>query len=297
MTPERFRIAIQKGGRLFDESIDLLKKCGLRFDLRNGRLLAHCTDRPVDLLRVRDDDIPGLLAHGVVDAGIVGRNELEEVLLGKGYEECPQPQIVRELSFGACRLSIALPDGVKYEGPETIQGQRIATSYPNLLRRFLADSGVSFKPCLLTGSVEVAPRAGIAFGICDLVSSGATLEANGLREVEKIYFSTAVLVRRGEELCAEHEALIKLLNTRIAGIEAAKESKYVMFNAPRAKLAEFVKLLPGANHPTVVPLAGSDDMVAIHTLSKENVVWETLEQLKALGASSILIVPVEKVME
>ncbi|VEA64311.1 ATP phosphoribosyltransferase [Serratia plymuthica] len=294
----RLRIAMQKSGRLSDESQELLARCGIKINLQQQRLIAFAENMPIDILRVRDDDIPGLVMDGVVDLGIIGENVLEEELLTRRAQgEDPRYFTLRRLDFGGCRLSLAAPLDSEYNGPQSLQDSRIATSYPHLLKQYLDKQGVRFKSCLLNGSVEVAPRAGLADAICDLVSTGATLEANGLREVEVIYRSKACLIQRDGEMPEAKQQLIDRLMTRIQGVIQARESKYIMLHAPSERLDEIVALLPGAERPTILPLAGSQNRVAMHMVSSETLFWETMEKLKALGASSILVLPIEKMME
>ena len=294
----RLRIAMQKSGRLSDDSQDLLESCGLKVRFHSQRLLAVAENMPVEILRVRDDDIPGLVMDGVVDLGIIGENVLEETLLArKNLGETPQFRLLRRFDFGDCRLSIAIPTDETWQGLASLNGRRIATSYPNLLKRCFDERQLQFLPCLLTGSVEVAPRAGLADAICDLVSTGATLEANGLKEVEVVYRSKACLIAKPEPLSTSKEALVEKLLVRMQGVSRARECKYIMLHAPKDKLDQVVALLPGAEHPTILPLAGSSDHVALHMVSRESLFWETMEQLKALGASSILVLPIEKMME
>ncbi|MGY0152055.1 ATP phosphoribosyltransferase [Edwardsiella tarda] len=294
----RLRIAMQKSGRLSEDSQALLARCGIKINLHQPRLIAFAENMPIDILRVRDDDIPGLVMDGVVDLGIIGENVLEEELLSRRAQgEDPRYSLLRRLDFGACRLSLAMPLDAPYDGVRCLQDCRIATSYPHLLKRYLDEQGVAFKSCLLNGSVEVAPRAGLADAICDLVSTGATLEANGLREVEVIYRSKACLIQRDGEMVPAKQALIERLLTRIQGVIQARESKYIMLHAPSDRLDQIMALLPGAERPTLLPLAGDQKRVAMHMVSSETLFWETMEQLKALGASSILVLPIEKMME
>lgn len=294
----RLRIAMQKSGRLSDESRALLARCGIKINLNQQRLIAYAENMPIDILRVRDDDIPGLVMDGVVDLGIIGENVLEEELLKRRSQgENPSYLTLRRLDFGGCRLSLATPVDFDYQGAECLNNTRIATSYPNLLKRYLDQKGIKFKSCLLNGSVEVAPRAGLADSICDLVSTGATLEANGLKEVEVIYRSKACLIQRDGEMEADKQALIDRLLTRIQGVIQARESKYIMLHAPSNCLEDVIALLPGAERPTILPLAGDQNRVAMHMVSSETLFWETMEKLKALGASSILVLPIEKMME
>ncbi|HDR0615592.1 TPA: ATP phosphoribosyltransferase, partial [Pasteurella multocida] len=291
------RIAMQKSGRLSQESQALLKQCGVKINLQEQRLIAYAENMPIDILRVRDDDIPGLVFDGVVDLGIIGENVLEEEeLTRQAAGETVNYKKLRRLDFGGCRLSIAIPQDEAYNGISDLKNARIATSYPNLLKRYMQQQGVDFKTCSLTGSVEVAPRAGLADAICDLVSSGATLEANGLKEVEIIYRSKSCLIQRAAELSPEKQALVDKLLTRIQGVQQAAESKYIMLHAPKEKLEEITALLPGVENPTILPLAHDNSKVAMHVVSQENLFWETMEQLKDAGASSILVLPIEKMM-
>lgn len=297
MTDSRLRIAMQKSGRLSRDSQALLKQCGVKINWNEQRLIAYSENMPIEILRVRDDDIPGLVFDGVVDLGIIGENVLEEEELARTYAgDKVAYKKLRRLDFGGCRLSLAIPREQQYGGIQDFMNARIATSYPNLLKRYMNEQGVSFKNCLLTGSVEVAPSAGLATAICDLVSSGATLEANGLKEVEVIYRSKSCLIQREAALSPEKQALVDKLLTRIAGVQQAAESKYIMLHAPKNKLEEITALLPGVENPTILPLAHDDQKVAMHVVSQENLFWETMEQLKEIGASSILVLPIEKML-
>ena len=298
MQSQRLRIAIQKKGRLAKECQSLLKQCGVRFNIMGERLVVHSVNMPIDLLLVRDDDIPGLIMDGVVDLGFIGENELEEVRLDRKALNEPNDFItLRRMDFGGCHLSIAIDSDEEYNGPQDLQGKRIATSYPQLLKAYMDRQGIDFSTCMLTGSVEVAPRAGLADAIADLVSTGATLEANGLKEVEVIFESKATLIQRAGEFAPDKAKLIDKLLTRMQGVQQAKESKYIMLHAPVERLAEITALLPGAEDPTVLPLSADKTRMAVHLVSAENLFWETMEQLKALGASSILVLPIEKMME
>jgi ATP phosphoribosyltransferase len=291
MTAPRLHIAIQKSGRLAERSLDLIRTAGYRLTKAAGDLSYSADNAPLDIWRLRDDDIPTFVADGVADVGIVGRNVLAECVGSRGdLDE------VMALGFGRCRLCIAVPDGFAYAGPGSLNGVRIATTYPNLLRRFLSDTGASAEIVTLRGSVEVAPRLKLAEVICDLVSTGATLQANGLAAVDTILESEAVLVRRPGKLASEQEHLLDSLVARFRGVIASQDAKYVMMNAPRAALPRIAEILPGAAAPTVIPLAGRDDIVAVHVVSQESVFWETLEALKGVGASSILVLSIEKMM-
>lgn len=297
-TQQRLRIAIQKKGRLSKECYALFKSCGIKIAPSGDKLIAHSTNMPIDLLLVRDDDIPGLVMDGVVDLGVVGENELEEKALDrKAVGETYEYNRLRRLDFGGCRLSVAIDKDEEYTGPQDLAGKKIATTYPQLVKRYFEERNIDFSTIMLTGSVEVAPRAGLADAICDLVSTGATLEANGLKEAEVIFRSKAALIQRLGDFTDDKKELIERLLVRMQGVAQAKESKYIMLHAPKARLEEIVKLLPGAEDPTVLPLANEDDRVAVHLVSKEALFWETMEAVKELGASSILVLPIEKMME
>lgn len=287
----RLRIAVQKSGRLSERSLDLVRDAGLRIVKGTNDLLYRVENYPIDLLRVRDDDIPTFVADGVCDLGIVGENVLEE-----GRNGGPVADVVMPLGFGRCTLKIATPPSLTYTGPASLEGLRIATSYPNVLRRWLAAEGVQADIVTMRGAVEVAPRLRLASAICDLVSTGATLEANGLGARETVLDSQAVLIRSPVPTEPELQALLDSLIERIAGVVASQGAKYVMLNAPRTALAEITAILPGAGSPTVMPLSGRDDAVAVHAVCQEAVFWETLEKLKAAGASAILVLPIEKMM-
>lgn len=293
MQTQRLHIAIQKSGRLADRSLELIESAGFRLN-RGASDLAYSVDNaPIDIWRVRDDDIPTFVANGVADLGIIGRNVLAERAAGDdgaGLHE------VMELGFGRCRLCLAAPEGFNFEGPASLSGVRIATTYANLLGRYLEEQGVAAEIVPMRGAVEVAPRLKLADVICDLVSTGATLDANGLTAVATILESEAVLVRSERGLSPELERLADSLVSRFRGVVASQGAKYVMMNAPRSALPRIAEILPGAGAPTVMPLAGRDGEVAVHAVCQESVFWETLEALKAAGASSILVLSIEKMM-
>ncbi|QCI21987.1 ATP phosphoribosyltransferase [Buchnera aphidicola] len=294
----RIRIAMQKTGRLSSDSIKLLTSCGIKINLKQQKLIAFAENMPIDAMLVRDDDIPGLVMDGVVDLGIVGENVLEEELLNRISQKSEHSYItLRRLDFGVCRLSLAVPVSSTYSNIQSLNNIRIATSYPHILKKYLDKQKISFKSCMLNGSVEVAPRAGLADAICDLVSTGATLEANGLREVQVVYHSRACLICKTGNINDIKKEVINKLMTRIKGVIKARESKYIMLHAPVNKLEEVICLLRGAERPTVLKLAGDNNRVAMHMVSSETLFWETMEKLKALGASSILVLPIEKMME
>ncbi len=293
----RLRIAMQKSGRLSDDTQALLKRCGLKLNVTDRRLLAHVSNLPIDIMRVRSSDIPGLVMDGVCDLGIVGDNTLEEEELSRALIGSKNDYIkTTPLNFGECRFSIAMPEEFEYTGLACLDGLRFATTYPQLLKRFAKENGINVEFCLLKGSVEVAPRVGLADGICDLVSTGATLEANGLKEVAEVFRSKASLIQRAEPLGNEKQEILNTLLPRIQGVMKAKESKYIMLHAPKDKISEVSALMPGKETPTILPLAGREDLVAVHVVATETFFWETMEKLKALGCNSILVMPIEKMM-
>lgn len=296
-TQPRLRIAMQKSGRLSDDTQALLKRCGLKLNVSDRRLLAHVSNMPIDIMRVRSSDIPGLVMDGVCDLGIVGDNTLEETALERELMEQKSAYVrTTGLNFGGCRLSLAMPEEFDYQGIQSLDGLRFATTYPQLLKRYAKANGVNVDFCLLKGSVEVAPRVGLSDGICDLVSTGATLEANGLKEVEVIFKSKASLIQTSSPLSPEKQQILDTLLPRIQGVMKAKESKYIMLHAPKDKISEVSALMPGKETPTVLPLAGRDDLVAVHVVATETFFWETMEELKSLGCNSILVMPIEKMM-
>ncbi|ALO44661.1 MULTISPECIES: ATP phosphoribosyltransferase [Pseudoalteromonas] len=297
-TNNRLRIAIQKSGRLSKDCQELLKQLGVKLNLREQRLIAHSTNMPIDVLRVRDDDIPGLVMDGVCDLGIVGENVLEETQAERqSLNQYSEVLKLSKLDFGYCRLALAWPQELGPQDKSWFEGKRIATTYPEILKGYLKREGINASAVMLTGSVEVAPRAGLADAICDLVSTGATLEANGLMQGDTILESNACLIQNPKLNDEDKLALINKLMPRLKGVKQAKESKYIMLHAPKAKLTEVCELLPGTGQPTLLSLAGSDDYVALHMVSSETLFWETMEELKALGANSILVMPIEKMME
>ncbi len=291
---ERLRIALQKKGRLADDSFALLKKCGLRFAIRGGGLLARVKNMPIDLLLVRDDDIPSFVANNAADIGIVGENVLvEEQLVAKDKLDA---EITMRLGFSRCKLCLAAAPSSGITKASDLEGTRIATTYPGVLGQFLKEQKINANSVEMKGAVELAPSIGIAESICDLVSSGATLEANGLDAFATILKSEAVLIQSERKLSNEKQALLSKLMSRIDGVIKSAETKYIMLNAPKDKVAEITQLLPGSDAPTIIPLAGSDELVALQAVCTEAIFWETLEDLKALGARAILVLPIEKMM-
>jgi ATP phosphoribosyltransferase len=294
---QRVKIAVQKSGRLTDHSLSLLERCGLKFTKSKDQLFCYGENMPVDLLLVRDDDIPGLVSDDVCDLGIVGLNVVEEQRLNRHHNgDAARFQQVFELEFGHCRLSIAAPDGVEFKGPESLNNSRIATSYVNSLRNYLNKNSIDAEIVYFSGAVEIAPKLGKADFICDLVSTGGTLSANGLEEVTTLLESEAIVIQTEAPLSADKQALVDKLLQRLDGVLQVHGSKYIMLHAPREALAEIRSLLPGSEAPTVLPLDGTDEKVAVHAVCRENVFWETLENLKAAGASSLLVLPVEKML-
>ena len=294
---QRLRIAVQKSGRLTDLSLDLLVRCGLKLSRGKDQLMCYGENMPLDVLFVRDDDIPDLVQEDVCDLGIVGANVIEEKRLAMAARGTPPTfQQLQRLDYGRCRLALAVPDEYPYSGPASIAGRRIATTYPHVLGRYLRENGIEAEIVTLSGAVEIAPRLGRADLVCDLVSTGSTLRANHLREVATVLESEAVLVRTPVALSPEKDDWARRLLMRIDGVQQVRESKYIMLHAPRSALPEIRKLLPGSESPTVIPLDGSGEKVAVHAVCRENVFWETLEGLKAAGASSVLVLPVEKML-
>ncbi|MBI3557171.1 MAG: ATP phosphoribosyltransferase, partial [Deltaproteobacteria bacterium] len=285
-TRQRLRIALQKSGRLNDKSLGLLARCGLSFEMRKDVLLAPCENFPLDLMLVRDDDIPEYVHDGICDLGIVGQNVLQEKLLLKSPSASDGVKVLRKLGFGTCRLSLAVPKEFDYQSPSSLSGKRIATSYAGILKQYLDAQKITAEIIPLTGSVEIAPTVKIADFICDLVSSGETLRSNGLREVEVLLKSEAVLVRAVGALPASQEKSAARLLARIEGVIKASQNKYIMMNAPRNALETIKGILPGMESPSIIPLGDDGEKIAIHAVARENIFWETMERLKAAGASS-----------
>ena len=280
------KIAIQKSGRLFDDSVKLLKDCGI--DLKNGmnKLKTEAENFPLEVYFLRDDDIPQYVEDAVADIGIVGENVL--------LEKNKQVHIVEKLGFGKCRLSIAIGRKDSYEGVKFLEGKKIATSYPVLVQNFLNENKVNAEIHEISGSVEIAPGIGLADAIVDLVSSGSTLFMNGLKEVETVLKSEAVLVRNNE-LSIQKQQLLEKLLFRIRAVRKARNNKYILLNAPNESLDEIISLLPGMKSPTVLPLAEAG-WSSVHSVLNENEFWEIIEKLKAAGAQGILVVPIEKMI-
>ncbi len=282
----KLRLAIQKSGRLHDDSIRLLKECGV--DISNGvnKLKAEASNFPLELFFLRDDDIPQYVEDGVADIGFVGENVV--------YEKQKKVAVAEKLGFGKCRLSIAVRKGETYPNVQYLQGKKIATSYPVITQAFLKEQGVTAEIHEISGSVEIAPGIGLADAICDLVSSGSTLFMNGLKEVETILQSQAVLIKN-QQMSEAQEQLLARLIFRMQAVKKAKNNKYILLNAPNENLQQIISLLPGMKSPTVLPLA-EPGWSSVHSVLNENEFWDIIEQLKAAGAEGILVVPIEKMI-
>jgi ATP phosphoribosyltransferase len=280
------KIAIQKSGRLYEDSIKLLKECGIELNNGNKQLKTVAFNFPLEVYFFRDDDIPQYVYDGVADIGFVGEN----VILEKGKDI----DLVYRLGFGRCRLSVAVPKAMNYEGRHDLEGLKIATSYPSILQKFLNEKKVAAEIHEISGSVEIAPGIGLADAICDLVSSGSTLFTNGLKEVEIILQSEAVLCAH-RNLSPDKKEILEKLLLRINSVRTAKNNKYIILNAPNNKLSEIAAVLPGMKSPTIVPLAEAG-WSSVQSVVNENIFWEVIEKLKALGAEGILVVPIEKMI-
>ena len=280
------RVAIQKAGRLNEDSLKLLKECGI--DIANGvnKLKAEANNFPLEVYFLRDDDIPQYVEDAVADIGFVGENVV--------YEKNKKVQVVEQLGFGKCRLSIAVSRNEEYNDVSYLRGKRIATTYPVIVKRFMQEKGVDAEIHEISGSVEIAPGIGLAHAICDLVSSGSTLLMNGLKEVETILTSQAVLIK-SIDFNEEKQKLLDKLLFRIKAVKKARNNKYVLLNAPDDKLDEIIKLLPGMKSPSVMPLAQSG-WSSVHSVLNENDFWDIIEKLKEAGAQGILVVPIEKMI-
>ncbi|MEM6319591.1 MAG: ATP phosphoribosyltransferase [Bacteroidota bacterium] len=282
----KLRIAIQKSGRLSDDSLKLLKDCSIKFPKGKNKLIAASTNFPAEILYLRDDDIPKYVEDGVADVGILGQNVVEEVR--------KDIKVEKKLGFSKCRLSLAVPKETNYSGVEFFNGKKIATSYPVLTERYLSEHGVKADIEYISGSVEIAPGIGLAQGICDLVSTGGTLLSNGLKEVEIILKSEAMLISN-PSLAANKRPLLNKLLFRIESTLKAKNFKYILLNAPDDKLDDIIETLPGMRSPTVLPLA-SGGWSSVHSVVNENDFWNVIDQLREKGAEGILVVPIEKMV-
>jgi ATP phosphoribosyltransferase len=280
------RIAVQKSGRLSEDSLSLIKECGIKFYNGTGKLKSTSTNFPIEFLFLRDDDIPGYVSDGVADLGIVGENEVTE--------KDKEVLTLKKLGFSKCRLSLAIPKGEEYPGIEYFHGKNIATSYPKILGDYLNLNKIDASIHEISGSVEIAPSIGLAEGICDIVSSGSTLMMNGLKEVEEIFKSEAVLIANNH-LADWKKVIVDKLLFRINAVQKGRSSKYVLLNAPNESLDKIISLIPGMRSPTILPLA-QQGWSSVHSVLSEDQFWENIEELRAAGAEGILVVPIEKMV-
>ena len=280
------RIAVQSKGRLYEDTLHLLNEADIKISSSRRTLLVQSTNFPIEVLYLRDDDIPQSVASGVADIGVVGENEFEE----RGEEA----DIVSRLGFSRCRLSLAIPSKEAYTGLEWFEGKKVATSYPNILRRFMEEKGINIEIHVITGSVEISPGIGLADGIFDIVSSGSTLVSNNLREVEVVMQSEALLIGN-KHLDEVKRATLDELLFRIGAVRQSEDKKYVRMNVPRERLEEIIAVLPGLKSPTIIPLA-DEEWCSVHTVLEERRFWEIIGRLKELGAQGILVTPIEKMI-
>ena len=280
------RIAVQAKGRLYDETMNFLSESDIKLAVAKRTLLVQSSNFPVEVLFLRDDDIPQTVATGVADIGIVGENEF--------VERDEDAEIIKRLGFSKCRLSLAMPKDLEYKDVTWFEGKKIATSYPGILRRFLNEKGVHAEIHVITGSVEVSPGIGLADAIFDIVSSGSTLVSNRLKEVEVVMRSEALLIGN-KNLCEEKKEILKELLFRMDAVRTAEDKKYVLMNVPSQKVNDIVAVLPGMKSPTVMPLAQAD-WCSVHTVLSEDCFWEIIGKLKSLGAEGILVLPIEKML-
>jgi ATP phosphoribosyltransferase len=284
----KLRLAVQSKGRLYDETMELLAEAGIKLTAVKRTLLVPSRNFPVELLFLRDDDIPESVANGTADLGIVGLNEV--------LEKRKNVEVIKELGFSKCHLSIAIPQHVEYPGKESLNGMKIATSYPEILKQFLKDNNINADIHVITGSVEIAPGIGLADAIFDIVSSGSTLVSNNLVEVEKVIGSQAVLIKCSDtKLDNEKQAVLDELLFRFDAVQAADGKKYILMNVPKEKLEEVLAILPGMKSPTVLPLA-NDNWCSVHSVLEEKRLWEIVGKLKAAGAEGILALDIEKMI-
>ena len=282
----KLKIAIQKSGRLSENSLRLIQECGIKIPNGGGKLITESTNFPVEILFLRDDDIPQYVEQKVADIGIIGENVL--------IETRKNLDVIQKLGFSACRLSLAVAKEVDYSDLSYFNGKKVATSYPNILEDYFQENNIKATIEFISGSVEIATGIGLADGICDIVSSGSTLFSNGLKEVEKVLSSQAVLVA-AENLDSEKQQIRDKLLFRIRSVQKAKESKYILLNAPNQNLEKIIKILPGMNSPTILPLA-QEGWSSLHSVISEDKFWDIIEELKGAGAEGILVVPIEKMI-
>ena len=280
------RIAVQSKGRLYDDTMNLLSEADIKVSASKRTLLVSASNFPLEVLYLRDDDIPQSVASGVADIGVVGENELVE--RGEDVE------VISRLGFSKCLLSLAIPKEIDYQGLEWFNGKKIATSYPNILRKFMEEKGIKSDIHVITGSVEISPGIGLADGIFDIVSSGSTLVSNNLREVEVVMQSEALLIGN-KQLAANKREILDQMLFRFKAVKDAEDKKYVRMNAPKARLQEIIDVLPGLKSPTIIPLA-DDEWCSVHTVLDQKQFWEIIGKLKELGAQGILVTPIEKMI-
>lgn len=280
------RIAVQAKGRLYDETMSFLEESDIKLSAMKRSLLVQSSNFPLEVLFLRDDDIPQSVATGVADIGIVGENEF--------VEKAEDAEIIKRLGFSKCRLSLAMPKDIEYRGIQWFHGKKIATSYPGILSKYLKENGVKSDIHVITGSVEVAPGIGLADAIFDIVSSGSTLVSNRLKEVEVVMKSEALLIGN-KNMTEDKKGILKELLFRMDAVKTAEDKKYVLMNAPKDKLDEIVAVLPGMKSPTVMPLA-QEGWCSVHTVLDEKCFWEIIGKLKVLGAEGILVLPIEKMI-
>lgn len=282
----KLKIAIQKSGRLSEKSLELLKYCGIKFSASTRKLRTESSNFPIEILFLRDDDIPQYVEQGVADIGILGENEV--------WEKDKNVSEIRQLGFANCKLCLAIPKDEIYSGLKYFEGKKIATSYPKILRKFFDENKIDVKIEEIGGSVEIAPSIGLANAIFDIVSTGSTLLTNGLKQVETVVESQAVLISN-KNLDTEKKAIVNQLLFRIEAVKQASENKYILLNAPNEKLSQIIKILPGMKSPTILPLA-EQGWSSVHTVIKEDRFWDIIEQLKNLGAEGILVLEIEKMI-
>ena len=280
------KLAIQKSGRLSEKTIELLKNCGIKFISNSSRLKTQAFNFPMEILFLRDDDIPGYVADGVADLGILGMNEIDE--------QQKDVNIIKKLGFSGCRLSIAVPNAFDYKDIHSMEGKRIATSYPSILRKYLNDNKVNAEIHEISGSVEIAPTIGLTDAICDIVSTGGTLLSNGLKEVETIYKSEAALIGN-KNLSAAKQAILEKRMLRIEAVNKASSNKYILMNVPNEAIEEVARLLPGMKSPTVIPLK-EKGWSSLHSVINEDDFWDVIEKARIAGAQGILVCPIEQMI-
>jgi len=280
------RIAVQSKGRLFDDTMNLLNEADIKVSASKRTLLVQSSNFPLEVLYLRDDDIPQSVASGVADLGVVGENEF--------VERSEDAEVIARLGFSKCRLSLAIPKDIDYPGTQWFNGKKIATSYPNILRRFMQEKGFDAKIHVITGSVEISPGIGLADGIFDIVSSGSTLVSNNLREVEVVMQSEALLIGN-KQMSADKRQVLEQMLFRFKAVKDAEDKKYVRMNAPKARLQEIIDVLPGLKSPTIIPLA-DEEWCSVHTVLDEKRFWEIIGKLKDMGAQGILVTPIEKMI-